>query len=94
MSSLEVADKEGVRSVIQRHFIYIVKEVEAPSIEKHLPCVYVLKEHNSRERIEKFSCRIKGAMFVIIDGRPYIILFMHSLKIKLSILSTQTLPSE
>ena len=83
ISSSEIADKEGLRNIIQRHFICIIKEVKGGQIEKPLPYLYVLKEHNTKAQREKFFCKLKGSIYAINKGRIYLILFMHSLKITL-----------
>jgi len=83
LASSEIMDKQGVRSIIHRHFIYIVKEIKDGQVSKPKPYLYVCKEHNSREQKEKFFCRIKGSIYAIHKGRLFLILFMHSLKISL-----------
>lgn len=82
--SSEILDRKGVRRVIRRHFICIIKELQNNcEIKTPLPCLYVLKEHNQKAQREKFFCRIKGSLYVINNGKPALILFMHSLKITL-----------
>jgi hypothetical protein len=81
--SSEIMDKEGVRSIIRRHFICIVKEINDKELQRPLPYMYVLKEHNNKEQREKFFCRIKGSILAVTNGRLFIIYFMHSLKINL-----------
>jgi len=81
LASSEIIDKQGVRSIIRRHFVCLVKEIKDNQIEKPLPYLYVLNERNNREQKEKFFCRIKGSLYAISDGRLFLILFMHSLKI-------------
>lgn len=83
ISSSEISDKEGVRSIIRRHFVCMVKEVKSESIDKPAPYLYVLKEHNSKEHKEKFFCKIKGSVCAINQGRLFLIVFMHSLRIDL-----------
>ncbi len=83
IASAEISDKQGVRSIIRRHFVCIAKEVEHNKAEKPLPYVRVIKEHNSREQKEKFFCKIKGSVYVICNGRIFLIVFMHSLRINL-----------
>jgi hypothetical protein len=84
LTSSEIMDKQGVRSIIHRHFICIVKEIKDKQISKPQPYLYVLKERNSREQREKFFCRIKGSIYAVHKGRLFLILFMHSLKIILT----------
>ncbi len=81
--SSEVIDNQGIRSIIHRHFVCVIKEVQDKQISKPSPYLYLLKEHNNREQKEKFFCRIKGSIFAIHKGRVFLILFMHSLKISL-----------
>ncbi len=87
IASSEIVDKQGVRSVIHRHFICIVKEVKDSQIKRPLPYLYVLKEHNTKEQKEKFLCRLKGSIYAVNNGRLFLILFMHSLKINLAAIS-------
>jgi hypothetical protein len=83
IASSEVLDKKGVRSIIHRHFICLVKEVGTKPIEKPSPYLYVLKEQNHKEQKQGFFCKIKGSVYTITNGKLYLILFMHTLKIKL-----------
>lgn len=81
-SSSEVVDKEGIRSVIRRHFVCMLKEIkEVNAAVKPLPYLYVLKSKNSKENREKFFCRIKGSLFAQFNGKQFLVLYMHSLKI-------------
>lgn len=84
ISSCEVVDNEGVRSIIQRHFVCILKEINGKADTKPEPYLYVLKEHNTKEQQEKFFCKIKGNVYVVNHGRLFLALFMHSLKIRLA----------
>ncbi len=81
--SSEITDKEGVRSIIHRHFVCMVKEVKNDKIERPAPYLYILKEHNSKEQRERFFCKIKGSICAVNQGRLFLIVFMHSLRIDL-----------
>lgn len=93
LSSSEIVDKEGVRNIICRHFVCIVKEINPALIAegevkddqmpKPLPYLYMLKKHDNKEKKEKFFCRIKGSLYAVNQGRLFLIHFMHSLKITL-----------
>ena len=84
IASSEIMEKQGVRSIIRRHFICMVKEVEeGRHIEKPLPHLYILKEHNTKEQKERFFCKIKGSVCAVNKGKLFLIIFMHSLKIDL-----------
>ena len=81
ISSSEVVENKGIRSIIRRHFIYMLKEINEKSLEERPPYLYVLKEKNTKAQREKFFCRLKGSVYIINQGKPFLILFMHSLKI-------------
>ena len=83
ISSSEVTEKQGVRTVIHRHFVSIVKEVKDSQAQKPLSHIYVLRERNSKEQQERFFCRIKGSMYLVNNGKLFLVLFTHSLKISL-----------
>lgn len=84
ISTSEIVDKQGIRSIIHRHFVCAIKEVAGKKMEKPLPYLYVLKNHNTRESKEKFFCKIKGSIFAIYNAKLYQINYMHSLKITLA----------
>jgi len=78
-----MVNKNGVRSIIHRHFVCIIREIKDKQASRPLPYLYVLRKQNSKEQEEKFFCRIKGSICAINKGRLFLILFMHSLKISL-----------
>jgi hypothetical protein len=84
LASSEIMDKQGVHSVIHRHFICLVKEIKDKQMSKPEPYMYVLKERNSKEQVEKFFCRVKGGVYAVAEGKLFLILFTHSLKICLT----------
>jgi hypothetical protein len=83
LSSSEILENQGVRSVVRRHFVCSVKEVNQATSEKPLPSLYVLKEINHKNMQEKFFCRMKGCVYVLASGKLYMVAFLHSLKINL-----------
>lgn len=84
IASSEVVEKQGMRSIIRRHFICMLKEIkDEHNIEKPLPHVRIVKEHNTREQREKFFCKIKGSLCAVNKGKLFLVIFMHSLKIDL-----------
>lgn len=80
----EISDKQGVRSIIRRHFIYMVKEINNASPQKPDSYLYVLKARDTKNQTEKFLCRIKGSVFAAHNGKLFLIIFQHSLKITLT----------
>jgi hypothetical protein len=84
ITSSEIVDNQGVRSIIRRHFICVIKEIKEAGIPRPLPYLYVLKEHNDKEQKERFFCRMKGSIYAVSNGKLFLIFFMHSLKITLT----------
>jgi len=83
LSSSEIFDKSGVRTIVRRHFMYIVREVQDQDVTKQSPALFVLKHRDTRSRTEKFFCRMKGSVYAVSKGKVYLVIFMHSLKITL-----------
>jgi hypothetical protein len=91
ITSSEVTEKQGVRTEIHRHFVSIVKEVKDKQLEKPLSYIYVLRARNNKEQKERFFCRIKGSMYLVNNGKLFLVLFMHSLKISLIVTAQDSL---
>jgi hypothetical protein len=85
--SSEAINKSGINTVIHRHFICLIKEVEQIQAQKPAPYLYVLKEKNKKEKFEKFYCRIKGSLYVNNSGKLLQLRFSHSLKINIKAVS-------
>ena len=91
IASSEIVDKAGVRSIVRRHFICLIRELNPErqdgGVNKIAPCVYILKQEDTKEQKKKFICRVKGSVYAVNNGRVFLILFIHSLKINLLTLS-------
>lgn len=79
----ETGESHGVRSVIRRHFVWMVKELNGDQAEGFRPYLYILKERNTKDQKERFFCKLKGSIYLAHKGRPFLIVFMHTLKIDL-----------
>lgn len=86
ISSSEIVDKKGVRSITRRHFVCMIKEMKKGQLEQKPPSIYVLKKQNTKDQTGKFFCKIKGSMNIVINERLYRIIFMHTLKITLELI--------
>jgi len=84
ITSSEIMDKEGTRIIINRHFVYIIREVNNATTAKPLPSTYVLKERDTRQEKEKFFCKLKNSVYALYNDKLYLVLFMHTLKITLT----------
>ncbi len=85
LASSEIFDKAGVRTVVRRHFVYIIKEMPLNTkVKKHPVQLTIIKEKNTKEKQEKFFCKMKNSIYVVSEEKIYFIIFMHSLRICLS----------
>jgi len=84
ISSSEISDKEGVHSVIRRHFICMVKEVTEENFTKPQPYLYARKEQDTKQKRQKFFCKVKGSVCALHNEKLFLVTFMHSLKIELT----------
>jgi len=84
IASSEVADKDGIHSVVRRHFAYIVRGVDSTDGKKPASYLYVLKERNTAEKREHFFCKIKGSILAQNKGKLLLIVFVHTLSIQLT----------
>ena len=87
IASTEITEKRGIHSVIRRHFVCIIKEVQKVQPERPASYLYILKYRNTKERKEKYLCRIKGSVCAESKGKLFLVLYMHSLNIDLSAVS-------
>ena len=88
IASSEQIDKGGAHTVIHRHFICLIREVKDLQTEQRpAPYLYVVKERNTRKKIERFFCRLKGSMYVKGGLKVYLVVFSHSLKIHIRAVS-------
>lgn len=85
ISSFEVTDREGIHSVVRRHFTCMIKQIQSASAVKAQPYLFVLKDRNTKEKREHFFCKIKGNLLVINQGKLLLISFIHTLNIELTI---------
>jgi len=84
IASSEVSDKEGVHSIVRRHFAYIVKPVKGADENTPKPYLYILKERNSKQKREHFFCKMKGSILALNQGKLLQISFLHTLNVQLT----------
>ena len=85
ISSSEVTDNNGIHSVINRHFMYMVREVACGSeMPKPEPHVHVIKDRNTKDQRESFFCKIKGGVYVMHEEKVFLVNYMHTLRIQLT----------
>ena len=84
ITSSEIIDKEGVHSVVRRHFTCRIEQIEDPETFKPVPYLYVIKERNTKQKREHFFCKFKGSVLAINKEKLFLISFMHTLNIELT----------
>ena len=83
ISLIEKTEKEGYLISSQKSIVYIVNSarVQAQDLEK--PEYHICKSYDSKEKIEKFSLRVKGVSYIIKDGGVLKVDFCHALRIEI-----------
>jgi hypothetical protein len=81
-----VFDSDGVRTIVRRHFIYIVRELEKQPINQKQPYLSILKTQDTKNKKQHFFCKLKGSVCASFNNKIYLIEFMHSLMINLTAL--------
>lgn len=81
----ETINEDGVLTRIHKYLIYIIKEVKSEDmVEIGKPEIFVTKNHNTKDKTEKFHVKMKGGLYCSANGKNYFINFCHTLKIDLS----------
>ena len=84
IASCEIADKEGVHSVVRRHFTCLVKYLDGSNTVNPNHYFYVRKERSTKEKREHFFCKVKGSILAVNKGKLFAVLFIHTLNIELT----------
>ena len=87
----EIVDNGGVHSIVRKHFVCLIRDAKAGEAPpKLLPHIYVLREKSRTQHREKFLCRLKTSLYAMRNGKSYLILLGHSLRIDMVGLSSDT----
>lgn len=84
VSSSEMVDNQGVSSIVRRHFICIIKELNENPVRKPDSYLCIFKERNTNELRERFFFKLKGSIYAVYENKLFLILYMHSLKVDLA----------
>ena len=84
ISSSEITDRQGVHSVVRRHFACRIKQIDNFNEFKPVPYLYVVKERNTRQKRERFFCKLKGSLLAKNKDKSFLVTFVHTLNIKLT----------
>ena len=77
-----IQDKESVTSV-QKDFVYMVFPMDENPAQLNPPQIYIRKEFDYKNKVEKFSFKVKGCFFVNYQQQLFKVKFRHSLNIKI-----------
>jgi hypothetical protein len=83
ISLVEKTEKEGYLISSQKSIVYIVTAASSQINDLSQPEYHICKSYDSKEKIEKFSLRVKGASYIIQEGSFLRIDFCHSLRIEI-----------
>lgn len=83
ISLVEKTEKEGYLISSQKSIVYIVTAATSQMRELYQPEYHICKSYDSKEKIEKFSLRVKGTSYIIQEGSFLRVDFCHSLRIEI-----------
>jgi hypothetical protein len=83
LACAEIIDNAGVRTIVRRHFIYMVREIPQKPDKVDEPYLKILKIRDNKSRIERFFCKMKGSIIASYNSKFFHIRFMHTLNINL-----------
>lgn len=83
LSSVELIEQGGLRTMVNRHMVCRITDIERPDSILPRPTLYVFKKRDTRINIEEFYCRIKGQMYCADQDKIYLVHFINSLRIQL-----------
>ena len=76
----QTQDKESVTSV-QKNFVYMVFSIHEAPAHLNPPQIYIRKEFDYKNKVEKFSFKVKGHFFITDQHQLFKVKFRHSLDI-------------
>lgn len=89
----ETVEREGIKTVTQRHSTYIVNSRSKCNTQKELEDwqktasvsnkrhIFVFKKRNTKEKKDSFVCDVVGKCYAIVKNDVYSIAFKHSFEI-------------
>jgi hypothetical protein len=81
ISLVEKTEKQGYLISSQKSIVYIVTAAQSQIRDLSIPEYHICKSYDSKEKIEKFSLRVKGASYIIQEGNLLRVDFCHTLRI-------------
>jgi hypothetical protein len=84
LSLSESVNQDGMSARSQRHIVYSIQEVQDTNKILEKPVLSVIKLHDSRVKVDRLFCKMKGKIFALHEGKIYLVSFVHTLKIELT----------
>lgn len=81
ISLIEKTEKEGFTISSQKSIVYIVNPARAHVRDLDQPEYHICKSYDSKEKIEKFSLRVKGVSYLVQGESTLKVDFCHALRI-------------
>lgn len=83
ISLIEKTQREGYLISSQKSIVYIISAATSQIRELSKPEYHICKSYDSKEKIEKFSLRVKGTSYLMKEGSFLKVDFCHSLRIEI-----------
>jgi len=83
ISLIEKTEREGYLIFSQKSIVYIVSAATSQIRDLVKPEYHICKSYDSKEKIEKFSLRVKGASYILQEGKILKVDFCHTLRIEI-----------
>ena len=84
MSICETNDERDCKTIIRKHFVYLVTKEEKVEQQIIPPRIDIIKSINTKKKEEKFHFRVKGYFYIAREGTLFKVRFCHSLNISIS----------
>jgi hypothetical protein len=94
----ETLEKDGVKTVTQRHSIYVINShnkfnspKELMQWQSNVPAdnkmrhIFICKKHDTKLKTDTFVCDVVGKFYAVIKNEVYSIGFKHSFEIDFSV---------
>lgn len=79
----ETQDKDSVTSV-RKNFVYMLFPMRENPTSLNPPQIYIRKEFDHKNKVEKFSFRVKGYFFITHQEQLFKVRFRHCLNIEIA----------
>lgn len=90
----ERSEDKDCKTHVCKNFVYLVQRVSFIEGGMVLPQVYIKKSYDSKQKMERFSFRVKGSFYIRRDRVLLKVHFCHSLRIQIYWKSKEMAPKK